>query len=184
MKRQILYALIIIGVCLIALESIARVIETQLSGSGENMAGRRGWQTEFFGSLFDWHENDPDLLWRFKAGLDNPLIKTNSDHLLGPEISKTKDAHTFRLLLLGDSSPVGLGLTSRRQAFGEQVRYLLDKQIDASRRVELVNAAVSGYSSEQIVRLLKLHGEEYDPDLVILYCGNNDASISGAYPDE
>ncbi|MCP4567792.1 MAG: tetratricopeptide repeat protein, partial [FCB group bacterium] len=39
-------------------------------------------------------------------------------------------------------------------------------------------------SSEQIVRLLKLHGEEYDPDLVILYCGNNDASISGAYPDE
>jgi lysophospholipase L1-like esterase len=49
--------------------------------------------------------------------------------------------------------------------------------------VELVNAAVAGYSSEQILRYLDLRGWSYNPDLVLVYCGNNDASVSGFLSD-
>lgn len=183
MKRKLAFSIVIFVVLLLLLESAARLLETNLSLMAERSVNKRGWQTEFFASLFDWHEPDPDLLWRFKAGLDNPLIKTNSVHLVGEEVATEKNPHTFRILLLGDSSPVGLGLKSRKLAFGEVLRRLLETEGDGSKEVEVVNAAVSGYSSEQIARFLELKGWSYKPDLVILCCGNNDASISGPYTD-
>ena len=182
LRKNLLFAAIVILSCLAILEGAARLFETGLRQSRPSI-DRSGWQVEFFGSLFDWHEPDPELLWRFKAGLDNPLIRTNSDHLLGDEISRTRSAGTYRILLLGDSSPVGLGLTSRRQTFAESLRYLLDGQFASRKTVDVINAAVSGYSSEQARRFLEKKGWRYDPDVVIVYCGNNDASISGIHTD-
>ena len=75
MKRQLLYAIIVIGTTLLLMEGAARLIESRLLISPERVTDRPGWQADFFTQLFDWHESDPDLLWRFKAGLDNPLIK-------------------------------------------------------------------------------------------------------------
>ena len=184
MKRQYVYAIIVIVLLLALMETAARIVESQVLSHSEPVTDRPGWQHKFFSSLLDWHENDPELLWRFKASLDNPLIRTNSDHLLGDEIPPEKDPNSYRILLLGDSSPVGLGLVSRRQAFGEITRYMLDKQIGGGRRVELINAAVSGYTSEQMARFLEIQGWRYDPDIVVLYCGNNDASISGTRSDQ
>jgi len=183
MKRQYIYAITIVILFLALMETAARIVESQIISPSEPAGDRPGWQQKFFGSLLDWHENDPELLWRFKAGLDNPLIRTNSDHLLGAEIPHEKNPNSYRILLLGDSSPVGLGLVSRRQAFGEIARYMLDKRIGGGRQVELINAAVSGYTSEQMARFLEIRGWSYDPDIVILYCGNNDASISGTRYD-
>ena len=180
-RKQAVFAAIIVLAVLGLFEGAARLAEAILAP--EPQAVGRGWQAEFFGSLFDWHEPDPDVLWRFKAGLDNPLIKTGADHLLGGDLPRPKPPRTYRLLLLGDSSPVGLGLASRRQAFGEIARYLLDRQFAGQKTAELINAAVPGYTSEQIVRWLAERGWDYRPDIVVLYCGNNDASISGTVTD-
>ncbi|MBE9486586.1 MAG: SGNH/GDSL hydrolase family protein [Chloroflexi bacterium] len=183
MKRKLAFSVLVFVVFLLLLESAARLLEANLSFVAERPGDKLGWQAEFFASLFDWHEPDPDLLWRFKANLDNPLIKTNSAHLIGDEVTAEKYPHTFRILLLGDSAPVGIGLKSRKLAFGEMLKRFLQIECESSRQVEVINAAVSGYSSEQIVRFLELKGWSYEPDLVILYCGNNDASISGPYSD-
>lgn len=183
MAKNFKYALIVISAILLLLEGGARLVEWIFISATPSSASRPGWQTEFFSSFLDWHEPDPELLWRFKANLDNPLIKTNSHHFLGPEISRKKPANTYRVLILGDSSPVGLGLQSRRQTFGEILRYLLDDYFLSRIKVEVINAAVSGYSSEQVARFLETSGWDYAPDLVVLYCGNNDASISGARTD-
>ncbi len=181
--RGAIFALIVIVGALALLELSARLLEHTLVSRSSSTPAQPGWQTEFFGSLFDWHEPDPHLLWRFKAGLRNQLITTNAEHFLGDDIPKAKGPDEYRILILGDSSPVGLGLKSRRQTFGELLRYALDKYWGGRKKVEVVNAAVSGYSSEQIVRQLELTDWDYDPDIVILYCGNNDASISGHYSD-
>ncbi|MBD3403712.1 hypothetical protein GF420_12510, partial [candidate division GN15 bacterium] len=122
------------------------------------------------------------LALRFRANLDNPLIHTNDAHLIGKPIT-SKLPSTFRVLVLGDSSPVGLGLTSSGQTFAA----LLERQLTMSHRgmtdVEVINAAVSGYSSEQVRRVLELRGDELAPDAVVVYRGNNDASVSGCYSD-
>ena len=183
MKRKLAFSVVVFVVFLLLLESASRLLEANLSFVAERPGDKPGWQAEFFASLFDWHEPDPDLLWRFKAHLDNPLIKTNSAHLIGEEVTTEKNPHTFRILLLGDSAPVGIGLMSRKLAFGEMLKRFMQIECEGSRQIEVVNAAVSGYSSEQIARFLELKGWSYEPDLVILYCGNNDASISGPYSD-
>nr|MBN2276875.1 SGNH/GDSL hydrolase family protein [candidate division Zixibacteria bacterium] len=182
MKRKIIFSLLVFMAAVTILEMAARLFESNYIKPKQNVS-LQGWQAGFFRTFLDWHENDPDLLWRFKAGLDNPLIQTNSDHLIGPEIAPQKAPGTIRLLLLGDSSPVGLGLGTRRQAFGEILQYLLQLEFHGNKQIELINAAVSGYTSEQLARFLELRGWNYDPDLVILYCGNNDASISGPSDD-
>ena len=182
MLKKLTFSVIIFIVLLGLLEIAARLTESRFTASGTVDAEHPGWQTAFFSSLFDWHEPDPDLLWRFKANLQNPLITTNSEHLLGNEIPGQKEKRTFRILLLGDSSPVGLGLDSWRQTFGEVLRsYLNLRFID--HKIELINAAVSGYTSEQVVRFMEQRGWKYQPDLVLVYCGNNDASISGSQSD-
>lgn len=182
MFRKIVLSIIVFGVFLGLFEFSARLFEGYMKKHEKEVFENSGWQNEFFSSLFDWHEPDPDLLWRFKANLDNPLIRTNSEHLLAEEIDLQKKNNIFRILLLGDSSPVGLGLESYRQAFGELLKSYLALNL-SDRGVELINAAVSGYTSEQIVRFMELKGCRYNPDLVIVYCGNNDASVSGPVSD-
>ena len=183
MRRQLLFAVITIAAVLLLLEGGARLLERHLGPQASSAGDRPGWQAVFFGTLFDWHESDPNLLWRFKAGLSDPLICTNSDRLLGDQKVGPKTPQTYRILLLGDSSPVGMGLSVRRQAFGEMTRFLLDRSLAGRKSVELLNGAVSGYSSEQVRRFLESRGWKYDPDLIIIYCGNNDASLSGRYTD-
>jgi len=182
MPRKLLLSFIVFAVFLILAEVTARLTESTLTPerAGERTAG---WQAEFFGGMFDWHEPDPQLLWRFKANLDNPLIMTNTDGYLGQAVPVEKQSDAYRILLLGDSSPVGLGLESHGQTFGDMLKRLLAISLAGEAEVELVNAAVSGYTSEQVKRYLKLRGWRYDPDLVIVYCGNNDASISGSLSD-
>jgi len=181
MSKKFVFSLIAITIGLVMAEIVARIVEPDQLGPGVQDS-RSGWQAEFFSTLFDWHEPDPDLLWRFRPNLNVGYITTNRSHLIGEEFSQEKPANVFRILLLGDSSPVGLGLSSYRQSFGALLRGLLSD--DLQRPVEVVNAAVAGYTSEQVLRFLEVRGWSYDPDLVLLYCGNNDASVSGYLSDQ
>jgi len=160
-------------------ETFAIVRATESKAQFENI----GWQTPFFQSFLGWHTVDPDLLWRFKPHLKNPLILTNSRGCLGGEISLPKPRRVKRILVLGDSTPVGLGLRYRTHAFPELLTTAIARVLPENNSVELVNAAVSGYTSEQIKRLLIRDEALYEPDLVIVYVGNNDASISGVRSD-
>ncbi len=183
MSKKLLFSILTFLLFLVLLEMSTRLFEFSLSKSSENGNKERGWQTEFFSSYFDWHQSDPDLLWRFRPNLANRLIRTNSDGILGREIPREKQDETVRILILGDSSPVGLGLKTRDHVFDAILEYLLKNQYIGKRNFEIINGAVSGYTSEQIKRFLELKGWMYEPDIIILYCGNNDASVSGYYTD-
>ena len=144
MSKKMLFSIVAFLLFLALLEMSARIFESSLIESAVDIKKERGWQTEFFSSSFDWHQSDPDLLWRFKPHLANKLIQTNSDGILGGEIPKKKRAETIRILILGDSSPVGLGLKTRDHAFDAVLEYLLKNQYMGKRNFEISNGAVSG----------------------------------------
>lgn len=142
------------------------------------------WQQTLFLSFGGVHQSDPELLWRFRPRLRQSLFITNSRGLLtDEEIAYEKSPNTLRILLLGDSSPVGLGLRRREEAFGERAVHMLQEKWRGRKRIELVNAAVGGYTSEQGKRFLQAEGIKYRPDFVVCYFGNNDASINGHLTD-
>ncbi|RKX18665.1 MAG: hypothetical protein DRP51_08770, partial [Candidatus Zixiibacteriota bacterium] len=71
MSKKMLFSIVAFLLFLVLLEMSARLLEFSLSKSPEDIKKERGWQAEFFGSYFDWHQSDPDLLWRFKPHLAN-----------------------------------------------------------------------------------------------------------------
>ncbi|HOD66329.1 MAG TPA: SGNH/GDSL hydrolase family protein [candidate division Zixibacteria bacterium] len=181
-RRRLMYAAVTTVVLLGLIEGGARLLTSQLD-SHAMPAGGIGWQAVFFRSLFTWNEPDPDLLWRFRPNLHNPLIRTNSRGLIADEVPYARPAGTLRVMVLGDSSPVGLGLKDRTFAFPEVLTRLLAAALDPDVRVEMINASVTGYTSEQLARLYERELLRYEPDYVVVYCGNNDASVSGSWSD-
>ena len=181
--RKAIYAFVVTAVALVIIEGVSRLAERALTPRADRSVSEPGWQTTFFQDLFDWHQSDPHLLWRFRPNLDNRLIRTNSRGLIADEIAVDKPPDVLRVMVVGDSSPVGLGLRSRTETFADALKRRLESENPRGQRVEMINAAVSGYSSEQVVRFMESEGWQYRPDVVIVYCGNNDASISGAYTD-
>ncbi len=188
--RSALYGLILILAGLLVIEFAARLIEPMMRRAAvefradEAPARYRLWQYTLFSSFGGIHQPDAALLWKFRSHLRQPLFTTNSRGILSPsEIEPDKPPNTVRILLLGDSSPVGLGLQRREEAFGELTAQLLRNKWRGLKKVELINAAVNGYTSEQGKRFLRQDGLAYRPDFVVCYFGNNDASINGYLTD-
>jgi lysophospholipase L1-like esterase len=187
--RYILFSLFIILLFFFFLEIALRVLESGLHLIAVNPAQEKLirenklWQQELFSTFLGVHQRDPLLLWRFKPNLNKSIFQTNSFGILGNEISIEKPKDTYRILLLGDSAPVGLGLQKREDAFGEQLVEILSQRLP-QKKFELINAAVSGYTSLQGLTFLKNYGLSYSPDLIAVYFGNNDASKNGYISDK
>ena len=187
--RYIPFSLFIILLFFLFSEIALRVLESGLhliaTGTDQEKLIRENklWQQELFSTFLGVHQRDPLLLWRFKPNLNKSIFQTNSFGTLGKEVSIEKPKDTYRILLLGDSAPVGLGLQKREDAFGEQLVKILNQRL-SQKKFELINAAVSGYTSLQGLTFLKNYGLSYSPDLIIFYFGNNDASKNGYISDK
>jgi len=92
-------------------------------------------------------------------------VTINSAGMRDREHSKEKPDGTFRILVLGDSFMEALQV--RAEASLPQ---LLEKELtqQAGRPVEVINAGVSGWGTDDALRYLTEYGLEYDPDLVLV----------------
>jgi len=188
--RLVIYGIVFTLAGLLLIELAARRLEpiahrkTRDFRLSDALSEYKLWQQTLFLSFGGVHQPDPELLWAFRPRLRQSLFVTNSRGLLtDEEIEYEKPHNTVRILLLGDSSPVGLGLRRRMEAFGESAARMLQEKWRGRKRIELINAAVSGYTSEQGRRFLQSEGIKYRPDFVVCYFGNNDASINGYLSD-
>src|SRR3954469_8186423 len=123
------------------------------------------------------HEPDPYLAWKNQPNLRREPYLTTSHGIYSPhEIAYERSGKAYRLLVLGDSSTAGLGIDKQSDTWPQVLQRELGDQ------VEIVNAAVIGYSSEQARTALSREYYKYRPDGVLLYLRNNDGFGSRA-PD-
>jgi lysophospholipase L1-like esterase len=125
------------------------------------------------------HEPDPYLAWKNRPNLRQEPYLTTSHGIYSPhEIAYERRAgvRNYRLLVLGDSSTAGLGIDKQSDTWTQVLQRALGE------KVEVVNAAVIGYSSEQARTALLREYYKYKPDGILLYLGNNDGFGSRA-PD-
>jgi len=187
--KYLFFSIILIILFFLFIEIVLRVLDSgfhliaKSSNQEKLIKENKLWQQELFSRFLGVQERDPLLLWKFRPNVHKGIFQTNSDGLLGSDISIPKPANTYRILLLGDSAPVGLGMHKREDAFGEQLVKILNQK-HPDKEFELVNAAVSGYTSLQGLTFLKNYGLKYSPDLIIVYFGNNDASQNGYISDK
>lgn len=103
-------------------------------------------------------------------------IKANSLGFRSAEIKPEKNLNTFRILIFGDSSSFGWGV-NQNESFSFLLPSLL-KDTNSSIQIEVGNFAIPGDSSEYGHLIAQLFIPKYNPDLVILGFGANDAKRS------
>jgi lysophospholipase L1-like esterase len=121
-------------------------------------------------------EPDPVLLWR--PVNHRPF---NAQRFKGPMAEIPKPADVFRVMCYGDS------LTDGPPRGGWPFwlhRLLQDQGSSQGRRCEVLNAGVAGYSSHQGVLRFLQEVDRFQPDLVLVSFGWNDAAEAIGQPDK
>lgn len=133
---------------------------------GPNVPDRALWQ------------RDPTLGWSLRPGAsgridlggpDEGLIRVNSLGLRGGEVALRKADGVFRVLAMGDSYVLGVGV-DEAHLFTTRLQSLLSETLAA----EVVNMGVNGYSTDQQLLQYEALGQRLNADLVILVACDND----------
>lgn len=114
--------------------------------------------------------SDPRLIYTYKAG----ECGANSRGFRDGEHAPEKPAHTYRIVLIGDSVAEGRDVDPD-SAFGR----VLERELNAEPgdyRYEVILLARIGYSTSQEIVLLETEAFRYHPDLILWsYCLNDPA---------
>ncbi len=110
----------------------------------------------------DWLQSDPARGYVLRAGVHG----TNELHIRHRPLASPKPRDEFRLLVLGDS------VAFPEDGFVAMLR--ADQSRASAHRVEIINAAVPGYTTWQEARHLEALIDAVEPNAVLLqYCCND-----------
>lgn len=121
---------------------------------------------------------DPRLMWRVQPNLrvgPGAPFASNAHGMRGATVERQKPPGVFRIVVLGDSSLFGHGVGD-----DETFSVRLQKHLEGSKpgqRIEVLNAAVPGYTTWQGLTWLRRVGLSFEPDWIIVGF-NNDAGYA------
>jgi lysophospholipase L1-like esterase len=117
-----------------------------------------------YDSLLGW-AHQPGQEGIFETPQFRTVVRINENGLRDQGHSYERQNDIERILVLGDSFAWGYGV-EESERFSQQ----LEKSLD----VEVINAGVSGYSTDQELLWYRNEGIKYETDLVILVLAGND----------
>lgn len=126
----------------------------------------------------DWaggYQADNFLFWQLEPAGRVWESYINSLGFRGREVSIQKPPGTIRVLCLGGSSTYGDGVRETDKVYPGVLERLLRKRFP-DRRIEVLNAGISGYTTYQALLYLKRDLLQLDPDVVTLYFAHNDGN--------
>lgn len=112
-------------------------------------------------------EADPELFWRLRAG--DPFEPANAHGLRGPLPAPVRSDRDFVVVCVGDSCTFGAGVR-----YDDTYGALLERTLRRARprqRIDVVLAAMGGWSSHQDRVLFDRLLESVRPDVTVLYTG-------------
>jgi lysophospholipase L1-like esterase len=135
-------------------------------------------------------------MWKYAAQLKQPVANPElsfahrpgtSAFLMGAEVSINSHGHrdrefslekppgTYRIVLLGDSTTFGWGVTTEETVAKILEGELNKRQVPGYSRFEVINAGVGNYNTVQEVTHYMTYDRAFKPDMVILEYFINDA---------
>jgi lysophospholipase L1-like esterase len=164
--KRLAFSLIPLLVLVLALEAVVRVAKLdrpaiQSTPLPEELAGLMRPDRELFWSL----RPDTRTTWR------RTQVSVNHQGTRGADIAP-KQPGEFRILSLGESTTFGVNV-SDDETYSARLEQAL-RQAEPGRRITVINAGVSAYSSFQSVLFLEERGFAFQPDLVLFYHELND----------
>jgi len=100
-------------------------------------------------------------------------ININNEGFRGPEIQREKSEDIYRIFMVGGSTTFGYGASSDQNSIPAHLQEKFN-QINLEKSVDVINAGIHGYNSNDEMNLVKNKLVHYNPDLVIIFDGSND----------
>ena len=101
-------------------------------------------------------------------------LNINSEGFRGDELIKEKSDDTYRIFVVGGSTTFGIGATSDNTTIPGFLQTIFNDN-NPELNVQVINAGINGADSPRITYWIKSKLIEYNPDLVIIFDGANDA---------
>ena len=92
---------------------------------------------------------------------------TNSEGFRDSERTLEKPPGTFRIMVVGDSVTFGSGVRNVEDVYPQRLQSILDRAMP-SVDIEVINAALKGWSTQQQLDFLTEKGWAYSPDVLVL----------------
>ena len=179
-KKQIIVFLILFALLLFAVEIGARAIEY----SGEN-------KCEFIGKdafknveiikqnqICEDHNSimyEVDGILKFIPNQNMETVNINSHGFRGHDFSEKKDLDTYRIFIVGGSTIFGSGSTSDDTTVPSFLQKKF-KSTHSDQKIEILNAGLQSAYSYSEKYLIQNELIKFQPDLIIVYSGGNDAN--------
>ena len=110
------------------------------------------------------------LRWRMRADLDlrwnGAIFRTNRFGFRSPEVDRVKPGGTYRIILFGSSNTMGHGVDDDA-IYPRHLERWLNEQVGPSRRVEVVNLAISGDSPTRRLQRIREEAGRFDADWLL-----------------
>jgi D-alanyl-lipoteichoic acid acyltransferase DltB (MBOAT superfamily) len=124
---------------------------------------------------------DRDLVPSYSVLWNDMQFSTNSHGMRDREYALEKPAGTFRIALLGPSHVMGNGVADG-QTFEQLVEDRLNRELGtATRRFEILNFGIDGFTLPQQQALLQERVFQFSPDLVIMTTYENGRVMTERY---
>lgn len=159
MKKIILFNILIVILAFIALEllfSLAFYLKDE-----KNQLILSDTATDF-----------PYTYFTFIPQVKKGTIIVNADGLYTP-YNRSKPKNTIRIILMGGSAARSMFATDYKNTISSFLERLLQKEFPG-KKIEVVNAGMSGYVTEQLFIFYQLVLSKYEPDIVVGFNGYND----------
>ena len=179
-SKQFLVGIFLIFFIIISLEGIARVYDVWYPSGcilvksdiykNIELENKRNICDDFRQLEFDE--------WPFYQMLPNQHFETiniNSHGFRGSDFSSIKPENTYRIFVIGGSTIFGTGTTSDSTTIPGFLQENFENN-EFSKKVEVINAGISGLFSGTEVGLIKQQILNFNPDILIIYDGWNDVA--------
>jgi lysophospholipase L1-like esterase len=188
-RREIVYAAIVVGFLFATAEVVVRVQKAVRDAR----RGARPYSVRSVthdGVAYAHEEGqialvlDPHLVYRTAPGQRTERVTINRDGFRGAEWRHDKPPGTRRVAVLGGSAAFGTGASGDEQVFTVPLEAELDRRARLhGSRAEVWNAGAVGYDSTQELVLLATRLVDLAPDVVVLFDGWNDFNQSAIMPE-
>ena len=178
-KKQIAFFLILSALLLFAVEIGVRIIETPYEPC--TFIGK-----DAFKNIEEIKQNqicednnstlyELDGILKYAPNQNMETISINSHGFRGDDFSEKKDLDTYRIFIVGGSTTFGGGTTSDDTTMPS----FLQKKFDVTnsdKKIEILNAGIGSAYSYSEKYLIENDLMKFQPDLIIIYSGGNDAN--------
>ena len=178
-KKQIAFFLILSVLLLFAVEIGVRIIETPYEPC--TFIGKDALKNVEKIKQNQMCDDNNSTLYEFDGILkyipnqNMETISINSHGFRGDDFSEKKDLDTYRIFIVGGSTTFGGGTTSDDTTMPS----FLQKKFDVTnsdKKIEILNAGIGSAYSYSEKYLIENDLMKFQPDLIIIYSGGNDAN--------